>query len=70
MAHDGLVAQGDEDEVFAPRGEEVGAVRWPDRLRKLAEVLERISFSTPPELRLNVTGDATVMVKRPRLSRD
>lgn len=32
--------------------------RWPGRLRKLAEELDRLSFSTPPEFRLDVSGDA------------
>jgi len=31
---------------------------WQGRLRRLAETLERIRFSEPPELRLNVRGDA------------
>jgi hypothetical protein len=32
--------------------------QWPDRLRKLAETLDQISFSSPPELRLTLDGDA------------
>jgi hypothetical protein len=32
--------------------------RWPERLQKLAETLESISFSSPPELRLALEGDA------------
>jgi hypothetical protein len=31
---------------------------WPERLRRLASVIERISYSTPPDLRLTVSGDA------------
>ncbi|PYJ06486.1 MAG: hypothetical protein DME25_06590 [Verrucomicrobia bacterium] len=31
---------------------------WQDRLRQLADTLERIHFSAPPELKLNVSGDA------------
>ncbi len=31
---------------------------WQDRLRRLADALEQIHFSEPPELRLNVRGDA------------
>ena len=31
---------------------------WRDRLRQLADVLERIHFSTPPELQIHVRGDA------------
>lgn len=33
-------------------------LRWPERLRAIAETIERISFSTPPELRLTLDGDA------------
>jgi hypothetical protein len=36
----------------------VNQQRAADQLRQLADVLERIKFSTPPELRLNVYGDA------------
>ena len=32
--------------------------RWPERLQKLADTLESISFSSPPELRLVLEGDA------------
>lgn len=32
--------------------------RWPERLRTLADIMERISFKVPPELRLDVNGDA------------
>ena len=31
---------------------------WRNRLRQFADTLERIHFSTPPEFRLNVRGDA------------
>ena len=31
---------------------------WQNRLRELADTLERIHFSAPPELRLDVRGDA------------
>lgn len=34
------------------------SLQWPERLRRLAEVLEKISFSSPPELRLTLDGDA------------
>jgi hypothetical protein len=36
----------------------VNQQRAADQLRQLADVLTRIKFSTPPELRLNVYGDA------------
>lgn len=42
------------DWQFAP--DTVG--RWPERLRKLANVMDRISFKAAPELRLDVNGDA------------
>jgi hypothetical protein len=32
--------------------------RWPERLQRLADTLESISFSSPPELRLVLEGDA------------
>lgn len=32
--------------------------RWPERLQRLAEMLEAISFTSPPELRLVFEGDA------------
>lgn len=32
--------------------------RWPERLQRLADTLESISFSSPPELRLVFEGDA------------
>lgn len=42
-----------------PRGEVAGRViRWPERLPRIADVVEKISFATPPELRLRVDGDA------------
>lgn len=31
---------------------------WPARLEKLAEILKQIAFTSPPELRLDVNGDA------------
>jgi hypothetical protein len=34
------------------------AEAWRNRLRQFADTLERIHFSTPPEFRLNVQGDA------------
>src|SRR5208282_1804191 len=34
------------------------ASAWHDRLRELADTLERIHFSVPPTLRLDVRGDA------------
>jgi len=33
------------------------AMLWSRRLRNLADVLQQISFSSPPDLRLNVNGD-------------
>jgi hypothetical protein len=32
--------------------------RWPERLQRLADMLESISFASPPELRLVFEGDA------------
>ena len=40
------------------RGEPTAVVNWPERLRRLADTLERITFSQPPELRLVFDGDA------------
>jgi hypothetical protein len=40
------------------RGEPSAHVNWPERLRRLANTLERISFSQPPELQLRFAGDA------------
>lgn len=34
------------------------ATRWPERLQKLADTLETITFPSPPELRLVLEGDA------------
>ena len=34
------------------------ARQWPERLRKLADTLDKIKFASPPELRLIVNGDA------------
>lgn len=34
------------------------STRWPERLQKLADTLEAISFPSPPELRLVLEGDA------------
>lgn len=34
------------------------ATRWPEHLRKLADILDQITFATPPEFRLDVSGDA------------
>ena len=31
---------------------------WPNRLREVADTLQRLQFQTPPELRLDVNGDA------------
>ena len=33
-------------------------VRWPERLPRIADVVEKISFASPPNLRLRVDGDA------------
>jgi len=38
--------------------EPAGSNRWQRRLQRLAENLEHIRFSAPPELRLDVRGDA------------
>src|SRR5262245_42139649 len=35
-----------------------GPPQWPERLRRLSDTLDRISFTTPPELRLRLDGDA------------
>ena len=43
---------------FTRAGKSGGAGDWSSRLRKLADVLDQISFSKPPELRLDVNGDA------------
>jgi hypothetical protein len=32
--------------------------RWPERLRRLADITDQIKFKTPPEVRLDVQGDA------------
>jgi hypothetical protein len=32
--------------------------RWPERLRRLADITDQIKFKTPPEVRLDVHGDA------------
>lgn len=34
------------------------AGRWPKRLEELADIMDRISFKSPPELRVAVNGDA------------
>jgi hypothetical protein len=31
---------------------------WPERLRKISEILAQIKFPAPPELRLDINGDA------------
>jgi hypothetical protein len=46
------------DWEFVRPGRAVPTGQWPARLRKLADTLERIAFSSPPELRLDVNGDA------------
>ncbi len=43
---------------FAGRKQPGRGPQWPERLRRLAETLDRISFSSPPELRLMLEGDA------------
>jgi len=40
------------------RGNDTTAALWPARLRRLADTLESISFSSPPELRIALEGDA------------
>src|SRR5262249_27701630 len=42
----------------AQPAEAVSPASWQERLRKLADVVERIDFSSPPELVLDVRGDA------------
>lgn len=37
---------------------EPGPQPWPERLQKIADILDQIKFSAPPELRLDVNGDA------------
>ncbi len=44
-------------ELFQSRKPAAAGV-WPNRLRELADLLERIHFSAPPELALDVRGDA------------
>jgi hypothetical protein len=34
------------------------AAHWPERLRKMAEILDQITFTAPPEFRLDLNGDA------------
>ena len=53
-----LNASAVKDWKFGADEASLDATRWPRRLRKLAEVLEQIKFSSPPELRLVVNGDA------------
>lgn len=36
----------------------IRGAEWSERLRRLADTLDKISFATPPELRLMVDGDA------------
>ena len=43
--------------IFSRAGT-AAATRWPERLQRLADTLESISFSSPPELRLVLEGDA------------
>lgn len=47
-----------KDWKFGVPDTSVDATRWPRRLRKLAETLDQISFSSPPDLRLDLNGDA------------
>ena len=53
-----LNASAVKDWKFGADDASVDATRLPRRLRKLAEVMEQIKFSSPPELRLVVNGDA------------
>ncbi|KAB2653504.1 MAG: hypothetical protein DVB33_02930 [Verrucomicrobia bacterium] len=46
------------DWKFGKDEDSVEATRWPMRLGKLADVMDQIKFSSPPELRLVVNGDA------------
>jgi hypothetical protein len=46
------------DWEFARPDRTLKAGQWPARLRKLANTLDRISFTSPPELHLDVNGDA------------
>lgn len=43
---------------FAKATQRAGAGDWSARLQKLADILKQISFTTPPEFRLDVNGDA------------
>ena len=45
------------DWKFAERKQPGRGPQWPERLRRLAETLDKISFSSPPELRLMLDGD-------------
>jgi hypothetical protein len=47
-----------KDWKFGTDETSVDATRWPRRLRTLADTLEKIKFTAPPELRLDVNGDA------------
>ncbi len=47
-----------KDWKFGEEDASVDATRWPRRLRKLAETLDQFSFSSPPDLRLDLNGDA------------
>ena len=53
-----LNASAVKDWKFGETDASVDATRWPRRLRKLAETLDQITFSSPPELRLDLNGDA------------
>lgn len=47
-----------KDWKFGPEEGSLDATRWPRRLRSLADTLDKITFSAPPEFRLDVNGDA------------
>ena len=46
------------DWEFLKGAEAASKTRWPERLQRLADTLESISFASPPELRLVFEGDA------------
>ncbi len=46
------------DWEFLKGPEAAPTTRWPERLQRLSDTLESISFAAPPELRLDFEGDA------------
>ncbi|TSA40435.1 MAG: hypothetical protein D4R57_01770 [Verrucomicrobiales bacterium] len=53
-----LNASAVKDWRFGKVDASVDTARWPERLRNLADTLDQITFSSPPELRLDLNGDA------------